>query len=69
VDQMDQLVTINGAVSEQLTKMEEVQKRLQAKEAKKARELLTLAGGLTHFDALLIVRADIEKKINGSIKR
>jgi len=55
--------------SERLAKMEEIQKRLQAKEARKARELLALAGGLTHFDALLIVRKEIEKKINGSIKR
>ena len=52
---------INGVIS---NKMEEIQKRLRAKEARKARELLTLAGGLTHFDALLIVKKDIEDKLN-----
>ena len=52
---------INGIIS---NKMEEIQKRLKQKEAIKARELLVLAGGLTHFDALILVKEEIERNIN-----
>lgn len=57
---------INGIISEE--RMQEINQRLQDKEARKARELLALAGRMSHFEALMFVRADIEKKLNGHKK-
>lgn len=56
-------IKISGLNSEE--RMREINQRLQQKEARKARELLTLAGQMSHYDALMFVRADIEKKMNG----
>lgn len=50
---------ITGVTS---SKMEEIQKRLQTKEAQKARSLLATA--MSNYEALLTVRAQIESSID-----
>lgn len=53
---------------EKLEKMRLVNERLKAKEAQKARRLLELATGMGSFDALKIIREQIEadiSKVNG----
>ena len=55
----DNDLKINGAIS----KNEEIQKRLQSQEAQKAMKLLALA--MSHHEALKMVKAGIEEKVNG----
>lgn len=50
-------------------KMRELSKRLQDKETRKARELLVLAGRMSHFEAFQFVTNDIKKKINGTHRK
>lgn len=52
---------------QQKEKMREIQKKLNETEARKARNLL--ASAMTHFEALKIVRDQMEEKaLNGSYK-
>lgn len=55
------LLQMIGKISKE-EKMAEIQKQLREKEAIKARDLLAKA--MTHFEALQLVKSQIEKKLD-----
>jgi hypothetical protein len=62
-------VPIPGPISENPVqdRLIEIQRRLESAESQKAVRLLSIA--MTHHEAMVLVKKNIDKKLNGSFKR